>query len=150
MAFEPHLTPLLPTPSRTLQKLWPKSLWPKRSFSLLPAASGTSVSSSQGQATGFSHPSPQPQVAEILFWVILQRGQFTKIEEENRRLGQCYQPTRTKRRLYRGWVGADRAAEKAMIKQLSGTDEAAGWRSLSGLQVLIKQLTAADQLADRC
>ena len=29
----------------------------------------------------------------------------------------------------------DRAAEKAMIKQLTGTDEAAGWRSLSGLQV---------------
>ena len=37
-----------------------------------------------------------------------------------------------------------------MIKQLTGTDEAAGWRSLSGLQVLIKQLTGADQLADRC
>ena len=83
MAFEPHLTPLLPTPGSTLQKLCPKSLWPRRSFSLLPAASGTSVSSSQGQATGFSHPSPQPQVAEILFWLILQRGQVTKIEEEN-------------------------------------------------------------------
>ena len=45
---------------------------------------------------------------------------------------------------------ADRAAEKAMIQQLTGTDEAAGRRCLSGLQVLIKQLTAADQLADRC
>ena len=33
---------------------------------------------------------------------------------------------------------ADRAAEKAMIKQLTGTDEAAGRRCLSGLQVLIK------------
>lgn len=93
----PH--PLLPTPSRTSQKRCPKSLWPRRRFSLLPAASGTSVSSSQGQATGFSYPSPQPQVAEILFWLILQRGQVTKIEEENRRLGQCYKPTRTKRHL---------------------------------------------------
>ena len=34
-----------------------------------------------------------------------------------------------------------------MIKQLTGTDEAAGRRCLSGLQVLIKQLTGADQLA---
>ena len=33
-----------------------------------------------------------------------------------------------------------------MIKQLTGTDEAAGRRCLSGLQVLIKQLTGADQL----
>ena len=40
--------------------------------------------------------------------------------------------------------------EKAMIKQLTGTDEAAGRRCLSGLQVLIKQLTGADQLADSC
>ena len=40
----------------------------------------------------------------------------------------------------------DHAAEKAMIKQLTGTDEAAGRRCLSGLQVLIKQLTGADQL----
>ena len=47
-------------------------------------------------------------------------------------------------------TGADRAAEKAMIKQLTGTDEAAGRRCLSGLQVLIKQLTCAYQLADRC
>ena len=47
-------------------------------------------------------------------------------------------------------IGADRAVEKAMIKQLTGTDEAAGRRCLSGLQVLIKQLTGADQLADRC
>ena len=31
-----------------------------------------------------------------------------------------------------------------MIKQLTGTDEAAGRRCLSGLQVLIKQLTGAD------
>ena len=37
-----------------------------------------------------------------------------------------------------GCVGADRAAEKAMNKQLTGTDEAAGRRCLSGLQVLIK------------
>ena len=35
-------------------------------------------------------------------------------------------------------IGADRAAEKAMNKQLTGTDEAAGRRCLSGLQVLIK------------
>ena len=35
-----------------------------------------------------------------------------------------------------------------MIKQLTGTDEAAGRRCLSGLKVLIKQLTGADQLAD--
>ena len=33
-----------------------------------------------------------------------------------------------------------------MIKQLTGTDEEAGRRCLSGLQVLIKQLTGADQL----
>ena len=46
--------------------------------------------------------------------------------------------------------GADRAAEKAMIKHVKGTDEAAGRHCLSGLQVLIKQLTGADQLADRC
>ena len=51
--------------------------------------------------------------------------------------------------LIRVRVGADRAAEKAMIKQLTGTDEATGTRCLSGLQVLIKQLTGADQLADR-
>ena len=31
-----------------------------------------------------------------------------------------------------------------MIKQLTGTDEAAGRRCLSGLQVLIKQLTGAE------
>ena len=36
-----------------------------------------------------------------------------------------------------------------MIKQLTGTDEAAGRRCLSGLQVLIKQLTGADQLAEK-
>ena len=45
-------------------------------------------------------------------------------------------------------IGADRADEKAMIKKLTGTDEAAGRRCLSGLQVLIKQRTGADQLAD--
>ena len=37
-----------------------------------------------------------------------------------------------------------------MIKQLTGTDEAAGRLSLGGLQVLTKQLTGADQLVDRC
>ena len=47
-------------------------------------------------------------------------------------------------------IGADCAAENAMIKQLTGTDEAAGRRCLSGLQVLIKQLTGADQLAESC
>ena len=45
--------------------------------------------------------------------------------------------------LIRGLVGADPAAEKAMIQQLTGTDEAAGRRCLSGLQVLIK-------VVDRC
>ena len=40
--------------------------------------------------------------------------------------------------------------QKAMIQQLTGTDEAAGRCCLIGLQVLIKQLTGADQLADRC
>ena len=34
-----------------------------------------------------------------------------------------------------------------MIKQLTGTDEAIGRRCLSGLQVLIKQLTGADRAA---
>ena len=53
-------------------------------------------------------------------------------------------------RLIRGRVSADHAAEKAMIQQLTGTDEAAGRCCLFGLQVLIKQLTGADQLADRC
>ena len=52
--------------------------------------------------------------------------------------------------MIRGLVGADRAAEKAMIKHVTGTDEAAGRHCLSGLQVLIKQLTGADQAADRC
>ena len=47
-------------------------------------------------------------------------------------------------------IGADGADEKAMIKQLTGTDKAAGRRCLNGLQVLIKQLTGADQLADSC
>ena len=42
-------------------------------------------------------------------------------------------------------LGSDRAAEKAMIKQLAGTDEAAGRRCLSGLQVLINWLTGANQ-----
>ena len=49
-----------------------------------------------------------------------------------------------------GGVGTGPAAEKAMIQQLTGTDEAAGRRCLIGLQVLIKRLTGADQLADRC
>ena len=35
-------------------------------------------------------------------------------------------------------------------EQLTGTDEAAGRCCLIGLQVLIKRLTGADQLADRC
>ena len=52
--------------------------------------------------------------------------------------------------LIRGGVGADRAAEKANIQQLTGTDEAYGRCCLIGLQVLIKRLTGADQLADRC
>ena len=34
--------------------------------------------------------------------------------------------------------------------QLTGIDEAVGRCCLSGLQVLIKQLTGADKLADRC
>ena len=45
-------------------------------------------------------------------------------------------------------IGADCAAEKAMIQQLTGTDEAAGRRCLSGLQVLIKSLTDVDLAAD--
>ena len=45
-------------------------------------------------------------------------------------------------------LSIQRAAEKAMIKQLTSTNEAAGRRCLSGLQVLIKQLTGADQLAE--
>ena len=36
-----------------------------------------------------------------------------------------------------------------MIKHLTGTDEEAGRRYLIGLQVLIKQLTGDDQLAER-
>ena len=51
--------------------------------------------------------------------------------------------------LIRGSVGADRAAEKAIIQQLTGTDEAAGRRCLSSLQVLIKLLNGADQASDR-
>ena len=51
--------------------------------------------------------------------------------------------------LIRGSVGADRAAEKANIQQLTGTDEAAGRHCLIGLQVLIKQLTGADPVAYR-
>ena len=47
-------------------------------------------------------------------------------------------------------IGANGAAEKALIKRVKGTDEAAGRRCLSGLQVLIKQMTGADQLADSC
>ena len=51
--------------------------------------------------------------------------------------------------MIRGFVGADHAAEKAMIKQLTGTDEAVGRSCLTSLQVLVKQLTGADQLTDR-
>ena len=47
-----------------------------------------------------------------------------------------------------GSVGIDRAAEKALTKRVKSTDEAAGRRCLSGLQVLIKQLRGADQLAN--
>ena len=43
-----------------------------------------------------------------------------------------------------------RSADKAMIKRLTGTDETAGRRCLSGLQVLIKQLTGDFQAADWC
>ena len=50
----------------------------------------------------------------------------------------------------RGSVGIDRAAEKALIKRLKGSDEVAGKRCLSGLQMLIKQLTVADLLAESC
>ena len=42
----------------------------------------------------------------------------------------------------------DHVAKWSLIKQLTGTDEAAGRRCLTGLQVLIKQLTGADQLAE--
>ena len=35
-----------------------------------------------------------------------------------------------------------------MIKQLTGNDEAAGRRCLSVLELMIQQLTGADQLAD--
>ena len=52
--------------------------------------------------------------------------------------------------LIHGSVGIDRAAEEALIKRVKGTDEAAGRRCLSGLQVLIKQLTGVDQLSDKC
>ena len=52
--------------------------------------------------------------------------------------------------LIRGSVGIDRAAEKALIKRLTGSDEVAGKRCLSGLQMLIKQLTVADLLAESC
>ena len=52
--------------------------------------------------------------------------------------------------MIRGSVGIDRAAEKALIKWLTGTDEVAGRRCLSGLQMLIKQLTVADLLAESC
>ena len=45
---------------------------------------------------------------------------------------------------------ADRAAEKAMIKQLTGIDEAADRRCLRGLQVLINWLTVANEAADSC
>ena len=47
-------------------------------------------------------------------------------------------------------IDAFQSAEWALVKGLTGTDEAAGRRCLSGLQVLIKQLTDADQLAERC
>ena len=47
-------------------------------------------------------------------------------------------------------VRSDDAAKWSLFKQLTGTDEAAGRCFLSGLQVLIKQLTRADQLADSC
>ena len=52
--------------------------------------------------------------------------------------------------LIRGYVVIDCAAEKALIKRLTGTDEVAGRRCLSGLQMLIKQLTVADLLAESC
>ena len=46
-------------------------------------------------------------------------------------------------------IGADCAAEKAMIQHLTGTDEAACRCCLIGLQVLIKRLTGADPVAYR-
>ena len=49
-----------------------------------------------------------------------------------------------------GYVGIDHTAEKALIKRLTGTDEVAGRRCLSGLQMMIKQLTVADLLAESC
>ena len=45
-------------------------------------------------------------------------------------------------------VRSDHAAKWSLIKQLTGTDEAAGRRCLSGLQVLIKSLTDVDLAAD--
>ena len=45
-------------------------------------------------------------------------------------------------------IAADCAAENAMIKQLTGTDQAAGMHCLSGLQVPIKQLTGTDQAVE--
>ena len=54
------------------------------------------------------------------------------------------------RHLSRGCVGVFQSADWAVVKWLTGTDEAAGRRCLSGLQVLIKQLTGADQLAEKC
>ena len=47
-------------------------------------------------------------------------------------------------------VRSDHAAKWSLIKQMTGPDEAAGRCFLSGLQMLIKQLTRADQLADSC
>ena len=54
------------------------------------------------------------------------------------------------RHLGRGCVGAFQSAEWPLLKWLTGTDEAAGTHCLSGLQVLIKQLTFANEAADRC
>ena len=52
--------------------------------------------------------------------------------------------------LLRGCIGAFQSAEWAVVKQLTGTDEAVGRRCLSSLQVLNMQLRGADPLADRC
>ena len=54
------------------------------------------------------------------------------------------------RHLMHGCVGAFQSAEWAVVKWLTGTDEVAGRSCLSGLQMLIKQLTVADLLAESC
>ena len=75
MVFEPQLTPLSPTRQLYITEALPQVNVSKKRAPSPPASSVELLFHLvRGQSTGFSHPPPQPQVAEVLFWLMLQRG----------------------------------------------------------------------------